>query len=83
MVLDGGRIARNYLKLWFWIDLFATIPYDLLFQLASHGQSSAQGTVTALAVLKTPRLLRLGRLLRLLDRMKGAAYIKVCSSSRL
>jgi hypothetical protein len=46
------------MRFWFWIDLAATIPYDLLAKLfgATGGNSTA-----ILGFLKTPRLLRLGR----------------------
>ena len=29
MVLDSKLIKRHYMAGWFWLDLFASIPYDL------------------------------------------------------
>lgn len=28
IVLDRYLIFKNYLKFWFWIDLFSTLPYQ-------------------------------------------------------
>ena len=30
VVTDKKEIAKNYLKFWFWIDLFSIFPLDLL-----------------------------------------------------
>lgn len=32
-------IAIEYLKLWFWIDLIASFPYDLIFSLLLTGDA--------------------------------------------
>lgn len=32
-VTDHKKIILNYLKLWFWIDLISTFPYDQVIQL--------------------------------------------------
>jgi len=58
-VRDSDRIAINYCKFWFPIDLAATIPYDLLAMAMGFGKGGLQTTV--LAFLKMPRLLKLGR----------------------
>lgn len=72
LVRDSDRIASNYLKFWFWIDLVATIPYDLLARAFGIGSGGIQTTI--LQFLKTPRLLRLGRLARILDRVKNVNW---------
>jgi hypothetical protein len=28
LIVDRSRIVKKYLRAWFWIDLFSTIPYD-------------------------------------------------------
>jgi len=33
LVLDRKLIAQNYFRFWFWIDLLATIPYELILSL--------------------------------------------------
>lgn len=58
LVRDAKLISKRYVSFWFWIDLVATIPFDLLIR-AAAGSSSA--SLTALGFLKTPRLLRLAR----------------------
>ncbi|KAG1666226.1 hypothetical protein FOA52_011526 [Chlamydomonas sp. UWO 241] len=75
LVRDGGAIARNYLKLWFWVDLCACIPFDQIILLFVSGLSTDQ--LTALLLLRTLRLLRLARLLRVLERMKTGVLIRV------
>jgi hypothetical protein len=75
LVRDSDRIATNYLKLWFWIDLFATLPYDLLAM--AFGMNGGGVQTTVLQFLKTPRLLRLGRLVRILDRVKNVNWLRV------
>jgi len=49
-------ICKRYLKFWFWIDVAATIPYDLI------GDSIA--LMKSLRVIRLTRLLKLTRLLR-------------------
>lgn len=60
---DRGTIAKNYFKLWFWIDFFSSIPFQLLEKFDS-GESSA-GNEKALRLARLPRLYRLIRILRL------------------
>ena len=52
-ILDRRVIARAYLKFWFWLDLAATIPFDLVLR-------------SAAANLGFNRLLRLVRLFKLI-----------------
>ncbi len=54
LITDHGTIARKYLKGWFWIDFFATIPFDLLLS-----------EISVLALGRLGRMLRLFRLARL------------------
>ncbi|CAD7696775.1 unnamed protein product [Ostreobium quekettii] len=74
MVRDEKKIARRYLRTWFPIDFCATVPVDTIANLLGANSGSS---LTLLAFLKTPRLLRLGRLLRFLDRLKNANYFKM------
>ena len=61
-VRDRKRIARRYLKFWFWIDVLSIIPYELLF----GGSTAVSGKwLKASKWGKLPRLLRLGKLVRL------------------
>ncbi|EAR82348.1 cation channel family protein (macronuclear) [Tetrahymena thermophila SB210] len=56
IVSDIKRIAHRYLRFWFWIDIVALIPWDVLL---AQGQS-----------LKLIRLARLPKFLRLLEAQK-------------
>ncbi|XP_045469189.1 potassium voltage-gated channel subfamily H member 6-like isoform X8 [Harmonia axyridis] len=72
IVSDPGRIAVHYLKGWFFIDLVAAVPFDLLFF-----NSDTDETTTLIGLLKTARLLRLVRVARKIDRYSeyGAAVL--------
>ncbi|KAM5135428.1 voltage-gated delayed rectifier potassium channel KCNH4 [Mantella aurantiaca] len=61
VVYDTRSICIHYLATWFFVDLIAALPFDLLY--------AFNITVTSLVhLLKTVRLLRLLRLLQKLDR---------------
>uniref|UniRef100_A0A8C4QQW5 Cyclic nucleotide-binding domain-containing protein n=1 Tax=Eptatretus burgeri TaxID=7764 RepID=A0A8C4QQW5_EPTBU len=72
VVSHPGKIAIQYFKGWFLIDMVAAIPFDLLI----FGSSSGE-TTTLIGLLKTARLLRLVRVARKLDRYSeyGAAVL--------
>jgi len=72
LVLDKARIRQNYMAGWFWLDLFASLPYDVVGYVA--GES---GDLGALGLLKLPRLLRLGRLLKKMDQLAAATAVRV------
>ena len=62
MVLDVKKIRTRYLHGWFWLDFFASMPYDVIeYALIANTDASA-GELGALGLLKLPRLLRLGKL---------------------
>ncbi|XP_067397444.1 potassium voltage-gated channel subfamily H member 4 [Emydura macquarii macquarii] len=61
VVYDPHSICVHYVATWFFVDLIAALPFDLLY--------AFNVTVTSLVhLLKTVRLLRLLRLLQKLDR---------------
>ncbi|KAJ8414367.1 hypothetical protein AAFF_G00052370 [Aldrovandia affinis] len=61
VVYDSRSICIHYAATWFFVDLIAALPFDLLY--------AFNVTVTSLVhLLKTVRLLRLLRLLQKLDR---------------
>ncbi|KYN06092.1 Potassium voltage-gated channel subfamily H member 7 [Cyphomyrmex costatus] len=72
VVSHPGKIAVHYLKGWFFIDLVAAIPFDLLLV-----GSDTDETTTLIGLLKTARLLRLVRVARKIDRYSeyGAAVL--------
>ncbi|CAL8076102.1 unnamed protein product [Calicophoron daubneyi] len=63
VVSHPRRIATHYIKGWFFIDLVAAIPFDLIFF-----QSSGEQPTALTSLLKSARLLRLVGIVRKLDR---------------
>ena len=68
LVKDRKKIAINYLKCWFWIDLVASVPFDKIALALSDGDddASASSALGLLKGLRLPRLLRLLKIMRLL-----------------
>lgn len=62
-VLDMKRIAKNYLKGVFWLDLIASLPVDNFMRIG--GGASDETEIMKLSdLLKLTRILRLGRIIR-------------------
>ncbi|XP_073809790.1 voltage-gated inwardly rectifying potassium channel KCNH7 isoform X4 [Danio rerio] len=72
VVSHPAKIAVHYFKGWFFIDMVAAIPFDLLIF-----EGGSDETTTLIGLLKTARLLRLVRVARKLDRYSeyGAAVL--------
>ncbi len=64
LVLDEKKIAIRYIKGWFVLDLFTSIPFSHIAQAATTGSSKNNGN-SSLAALTLPRLLRIIRIARL------------------
>lgn len=62
------KIAAHYLESWFFIDIFASIPFELFFGASSK---TTRKSLKILKWLKIPKLLRVGRIFKYLKR-----YIK-------
>lgn len=73
VVSDPRVIRKNYFKSWFLIDLLSCLPYDV-FNAFDHDED---GIGSLFSALKVVRLLRLGRVVRKLDRYLeyGAAML--------
>ncbi|XP_065205248.1 potassium voltage-gated channel protein eag isoform X2 [Planococcus citri] len=73
VVSDPKVIRMNYLRSWFIIDLLSCLPYDV-FNAFDHDE---EGIGSLFSALKVVRLLRLGRVVRKLDRYLeyGAAML--------
>eukprot|EP00854_Cymbomonas_tetramitiformis_P013547 gene13547-16012_t len=63
------EIRGNYLKTWFPVDLLASFPLEQCMYIL--GEEPSENT-QIFALLKFPRLLRLGRLLKYMNKLKGA-----------
>lgn len=70
IVTSARAIAIRYLRSWFVIDIFAVTPFEIF---TGGGSESAGAT----GLLKLPRLLRLGRLLKRLDALASAHAFRI------
>jgi hypothetical protein len=71
LVRNRVKIAKSYLKGWFWIDLVATVPVDLLVNaLASSGSGGSGGSGGSSATLRMNKLFRMLRVFKLLRVVK-------------
>ena len=76
LVVDYKLLARTYMwrpPYWFWMDLVGTIPWDLLNPLLEGND----GATRAARLLKLPRLLRLGRLMKNLDQLRSGNIVRI------
>jgi hypothetical protein len=64
LVLDRRPVARHYFEFWFWVDLAASVPWEGLLNTSKSNRKAAK----FIKWFKLPKLLRLGRLRKL---MKG------------
>jgi len=75
LVTDPTKIAKNYLKGRFWIDLVASIPFNDIFGWFNKGDNkSSQKQLKLLGLIKLTRLLRLGRMVTYLKASKDFAF---------
>ncbi|KAK3285627.1 hypothetical protein CYMTET_6777 [Cymbomonas tetramitiformis] len=74
-VLDPVLIRRNYLVTWFWVDFFATFPFELILLLP--GMPTIESSIDIFVVLKLPRLLRIGRLMKKMDTLAAASMFRI------
>ena len=73
VVTHDAKIAIHYFKGWFFVDLVAAIPFDRFVPVGTNSIHRSN----VLSLLKTARLLRLGRVARKMDRYSeyGAAVL--------
>ena len=72
-VFDRRIIFREYIKFWFWIDLLAIIPFDLIVE-AIIGFYNL--SFISIRILKILRLFRIGRLLKLIRNKSWNDYFE-------
>ncbi|KAK3241367.1 hypothetical protein CYMTET_48858 [Cymbomonas tetramitiformis] len=71
-VVDKTIIAHEYFNTWFPLDFVASFPFDLVARILRLNVN-----LTVLSMLKMPRLLRLGRLLKKLEQMAAANAFRI------
>lgn len=65
LIVQRKEIIKNYLKLWFWIDLISTFPYDSIYNYANVGSHTFSSVPQLLRIIRFYRILKLLRLARL------------------
>ena len=68
LILDKKEIACHYIKGWFFIDLFTSIPFDYMF-------SNFSGSIHAFQLLRVFRILRVLKLLRVFRLLKTMHHV--------
>ena len=63
-VRDREKIARTYIKGWFWIDAPSSVPVEFIELLIADGDA---GSLAAFRVLRLARLVRLAKLLKIAE----------------
>ena len=77
IILEPKRIAKEYLKSYFFLDLLSSIPIDYIFLILRQADERFQLARTGRA-LKVFRLVKLLSLLRLLRLSRLVRYINKC-----
>ncbi len=62
-VMDKSKIVAHYLKSWFFIDLVATVDWEIVAKWIQGPDSDSEIWIKMLALIKIFRLLRAGRLI--------------------
>ena len=71
LVAEKSKIRSNYMSTWFVVDLVASMPVEIIaIAIAGISSGSISGNIALLGVLKIPRLLRLGRILKFMEKFQ-------------
>jgi hypothetical protein len=65
--INCGKVSKNYLKGWFWLDLVSIIPFDLIFAwagIAASSISTLSRVPKLIKIVRTAKMLRLFRVQR-------------------
>ena len=74
LVVDKKLVRKRYIKTWFFIDLFASIPYDYFGQLVTIGTNVE--VPNALQLPSMAKLLRILRLGKKIDRLSSSKIFR-------
>ena len=77
VVVDKKKIRRRYLARWFGIDAIGSFPGDTIFFIIRQGVveegrfgNTEAGLLTLFKILKVPKLMRLGRIFKTLEKLE-------------
>lgn len=63
LIENRKKIAKHYIKFWFWLDLIASFPYEIAT--SSVGSSVGTSLVKSVAIFKFLKIIRVIRVLKL------------------
>ena len=63
-VYDNGKIAKAYVKGWFFLDLITTFPISTVVRFSVEADDSNEGTLAILRAMRVMRVIKLARILR-------------------
>ncbi|CAD8198985.1 unnamed protein product [Paramecium pentaurelia] len=84
-VFDRSLIVQNYLKMWFWIDVVSTFPFDLIVEAATSSVvqvdedelTQEQSKVQKDSLVQTMKLLRILKFFRLIKIIRLLRVLKL------
>lgn len=65
LIMERGKIIKNYLTFWFWLDLVSTLPIDWILEIAGSVNSQASKLLKYIRILRVLKLIKLIRLTKL------------------
>lgn len=74
LVVSRVNIIQNYMKLWFWIDFFSTIPIDSIVGSIMGGEGGNK--LQSLRLIRITRLVRLLKLARVMKLSKLGVHME-------
>jgi hypothetical protein len=81
-VCDHRRIAAEYMRLWFWIDMFSILPIELILNSSLSGGDDDDGPGKFNVLAKFPRIARLYSLVKFIRLTKLTRLMKKKRSRR-
>jgi len=70
LVMDKKKIAKNYLKLWFWLDAMTSFPYEWVYNEDESAPLYASPSHRLITLVRFLRFLKLVRLIRIIKLQK-------------
>ena len=79
IIVSKARISDRYIRGSFFIDLISSVPFDLIIILfvSAGGEEDNAGFMSYLALFKTFRLLRIGRLAKYMSDQGMVSFVRI------
>jgi CRP-like cAMP-binding protein len=76
LVISRVSIVKNYMKIWFWIDFFSTIPIETIVREVMGGGGGDTSKLQSLRLIRITRLVRLLKLARVMKLSKLGVHME-------